>query len=60
MNPSNMDHRNMDHSQMDHSTHDMNAPMGAEGHDHHKMMIADFKKRVWISMVITVPVLLLS
>ena len=60
MTPPNMDHRTMDHSQMDHSKHDMNAPMGAEGHDHHKMMIADFKKRFWISMVITVPVLLLS
>lgn len=34
--------------------------MGQAGHDHHKMMIADFKKRFWVSVVITIPVLLLS
>lgn len=37
-----------------------NPPMGHEGHDHHDMMIGDFKKRFWISVVLTVPVLLLS
>ena len=30
------------------------------GHDHHAMMIGDFKKRFWISLIITVPILLLS
>lgn len=29
-------------------------------HDHHKMMIEDFKKRFWVSLVLTIPVLLLS
>lgn len=29
-------------------------------HDHHKHMVEDFKKRFWVSIVITVPVLLLS
>ncbi|MEQ8554144.1 MAG: heavy metal translocating P-type ATPase, partial [Cyclobacteriaceae bacterium] len=29
-------------------------------HDHHAMMIEDFKKRFWISMVLTVPILALS
>lgn len=29
-------------------------------HDHHKMMIEDFKKRFWISLILTAPVLLLS
>ena len=43
-----------------HSHQDMNSPMGHEGHDHHAMMINDFKKRFWISLVLTVPVLLLS
>ncbi|HYV92390.1 MAG TPA: copper-translocating P-type ATPase [Chitinophagales bacterium] len=38
----------------------MNPSMGMSGHDHHKMMIEDFKKRFWISIIITVPVLLLS
>lgn len=30
------------------------------GHDHHRMMIADFKKRFWVSLVLTVPILILS
>jgi P-type Cu2+ transporter len=29
-------------------------------HDHHAMMIEDFKKRFWISLVLTVPILTLS
>lgn len=29
-------------------------------HDHHDMMIEDFKKRFWISLVLTIPVLVLS
>ena len=29
-------------------------------HDHHKMMIEDFKKRFWVSLILTIPVLLLS
>jgi Cu2+-exporting ATPase len=43
-----------------HSRHDMNPPMGHEGHDRHAMMIHDFKKRFWISLILTVPILLLS
>ena len=43
-----------------HPHHDMNPPMGHAGHDHHAMMINDFKKRFWISLILTVPVLLLS
>jgi len=32
------------------------------GHDHqyHDRMVADFKKRFWISLILTVPILLLS
>ena len=33
---------------------------GHSHHDHHKMMIEYFKKRVWVSSLLTVPVLLLS
>lgn len=40
--------------------HGANPPMGHEGHDHHAMMIHDFKKRFWISLILTGPVLLLS
>ncbi|WP_114749757.1 copper-translocating P-type ATPase [Pleomorphovibrio marinus] len=29
-------------------------------HDHHAMMVEDFKKRFWISLVLTVPILALS
>jgi Cu2+-exporting ATPase len=43
-----------------HSHHNRNTPMGHEGHDHHTMMIDDFKKRFWISLILTMPVLLLS
>ena len=32
----------------------------AEGHDHHVMMEADFRRRFWVVLAITVPVLLLS
>ena len=48
----------MDHSKMDHSKHG-NAPMGMEGHDHN-MMIADFKKRFYVVLILTVPIMLLS
>jgi len=50
------DHSKMDHSKMDHGS----IPMGMAGHDHHKMMIADFKKRFWVSLILTVPILVLS
>ncbi|MBC7384295.1 MAG: copper-translocating P-type ATPase [Bacteroidia bacterium] len=61
-----MDHSKMDitpaeHSKMDHSKMDHGAvPMGMAGHDHHKMMIEDFKKRFWVSLIITVPILVFS
>jgi Cu2+-exporting ATPase len=45
---------------MSHAHHDMNPPIGHEGHDHHAMMIVDFKNRFWISLILTVPILLLS
>ncbi len=36
----------------DHAEHD--------NHDHHAMMIEDFKKRFWISLVITLPIVVLA
>ena len=33
---------------------------GHAGHDHHRMMIEDFKRRFWISLFFTLPVLVLS
>lgn len=48
----------LDHSKMQHNNG--NKPMGIAGHDHHKMMIEDFKKRFWVSLILTIPVLVLS
>ncbi|WP_339869697.1 copper-translocating P-type ATPase [uncultured Algoriphagus sp.] len=68
-----MDHSKMSHSKMsngqnddskkDHSImkHDHgNVSMGMAGHDHHKMMIEDFKKRFWITVILTIPILVFS
>jgi P-type Cu2+ transporter len=30
------------------------------GHNHHKMMIADFKKRFYVVLALTIPIMLLS
>jgi P-type Cu2+ transporter len=52
----------MDHSKMDHRNvqHDKNPSIGMEGHDHHAMMIKDYRKRFYIVLVLTVPIMLLS
>ncbi len=56
------DMKGMDHSKMDNSMpqHGNHQPMGMAGHDHHKMMIDDFKKRFYVSLFLTLPILLLS
>jgi P-type Cu2+ transporter len=33
---------------------------GEPGHDHHAMMIGDFKKRFWVSLLLSLPVILIS
>ena len=47
-----------------HSQHitpgDHNASMGQPGHDHHAMMINDFRKRFYAVLILTVPIVLLS
>lgn len=43
----------------DHQEHQHGHSDG-DHHDHHKHMIEDFRKRFWISLILTVPVLLLS
>ncbi len=40
--------------------HGENPKMGMAGHDHHKMMIADFRKRFYVVLVLTIPIMLLS
>lgn len=53
-----MDHDMMDHDKGKHGDH--GPEHGHAGHDHHKMMIADFKKRFWVTLVLTIPILFLS
>jgi len=59
-----MDHQHTaDQNSKEHANHsmnDMNPRMGMQGHDHHKMMIADFKRRFYITLILTVPIMLLS
>ena len=50
-----------------HSGHDMNnmqhganPAMGMAGHNHHAMMIADFRKRFYVVLILTIPIMLLS
>jgi Cu2+-exporting ATPase len=42
-----------------HHQHGSNPAMGHEGHDHNSM-IADFKKRFYVVLVLTIPIMLLS
>src|SRR5687767_4285357 len=49
-----------DHKDMHHRHGADNPPMGHEGHDHHAMMIGDFKKRFYVVLVLTIPIVLLS
>jgi Cu2+-exporting ATPase len=51
-----MNHSEMNHSKMQHGS---NPPMGHEGHNH-AMMIADFKKRLYVVLILTIPIMLLS
>ncbi len=55
-----LQHKKMDHSKMDPRDHDNGAPRETAGNDHHKMMIKDFKKRFWVSLVITLPIVVLA
>ena len=52
----------MDHASMNDTSiqHNANPPMGHSFHNHHAMMIADFRKRFYVVLILTLPVLLLS
>ncbi|HWJ25802.1 MAG TPA: heavy metal-binding domain-containing protein, partial [Flavisolibacter sp.] len=52
--------KDADHSHRHHVAGNANPPMGHEGHDHHAMMIGDFKKRFYVVLVLTIPIMLLS
>ncbi len=55
-----MDHSQMDHSQMDHSQVAQEDSGQEARHDHHEMMVADFRKRFFISLILMFPILFLS
>ena len=46
-------HANHEHNHETHIKHEHN-------HDHHAMMVEDFKKRFFISIFLTIPILILS
>ncbi|MFD2866475.1 copper-translocating P-type ATPase [Mucilaginibacter antarcticus] len=50
-------HEGMDHSKMHHGN---DVHKGMSEHDHHAMMIADFKKRFYVVLILTLPIMLLS
>jgi P-type Cu2+ transporter len=43
-----------------HQHGEINPQMGHAGHDHHAMMINDFKKRFYVVLILTIPIMLLS
>ncbi len=55
------DHKTMDHNSKNHKHHGGGSHDEHEGHaNHHEHMIADFRKRFWISLAVSIPILLLS
>lgn len=48
---SKINHEPMNHGSIEH---------GMPGHDHHAMMVQDFRKRFYLSLILTLPILLLS
>jgi Cu2+-exporting ATPase len=52
-------HENNNHEQHNHE-HQHNEHEGHNHNDHHRMMIEDFKKRFFLSLIVTIPILILS
>lgn len=52
-----IDHSTLHHNGMQHGA---NTSMSMEGHNHYAMMIADFKKRFYVVLILTIPIMLLS
>jgi Cu2+-exporting ATPase len=58
-----MDHSNHSHNQHDSHKKGKHEMKGMQGNDHsmhHMHMIEDFKKRFWVSLVITLPIVVLA
>ena len=59
--PGQHDHEHMDHGKMGGGTGPLGTHSGHEDHgDHHAMMVEDFRKRFFVSLILMVPILLLS
>jgi len=52
------EHQDMGHDM--HAGHEKKVGHEHDHHDHHAHMVADFKKRFWVSLIIIVPILILS
>ena len=53
----------LEHGDHDHTPEDRGSghhETAGKGPSHHEMMVADFRRRFWVSLVLTVPILLLS
>jgi len=58
---SEMEHSEMEHSEMEHEKHGgMEGEKHAHVHEHHQHMLEDFKRRFYISTILTIPILILS
>lgn len=55
-NDNNHNHHDKNHDHESHQKHNH----GGGHHNHHKMMVEDFKKRFWVSLALSIPVVLLS
>src|SRR5699024_2991305 len=55
-------HNHHEHHNHDHGSHDHHQGDDHHGHGHHDHgdMVSDFKKRFYISLIVTIPILILS
>jgi Cu2+-exporting ATPase len=53
-------HGSHDHHGSSQHGHDHHTSSHHSGHDHHAMMIDDFRRRFWVTLILTAPVMLLS
>ncbi|MCH7771231.1 MAG: hypothetical protein IIA49_09475 [Bacteroidetes bacterium] len=55
-----MNNHNHVHNEHEHKHSEGHEPKGGHEHHDHSHMISDYKKRFWISLGLTFPILLLS
>src|SRR5699024_10587377 len=54
------EHEAHNHNHANHSSHEDHGHGGDDHHGHHEHMVRDFKKRFYISLIVTIPILILS